>query len=458
MSADVIIIGGGIAGLVAAKELERAGKTVLILEARERLGGRCWTQHDEASKVPIELGAEFIHGQPPITLSFLKNVVNVTGDHWCVENGVFRSRNEAFMEALKVMLNTKLLSDKDISFETLFEGYLRHRLSPHGQAMARMWVEDFSGADPKRASAKATVAEWQELCESKTIIGKLARYILTKNVSIPSSLNPLAMWFARSFLFANATHFRPVGGYDALVNLLVSSLDDEVEFELQSIVHTVKWKRGHVEVTGLSFGMPFRVTAPQVIITLPLGVLQSPDVCFSPPLNEKQQALKLLGVSSAVRVVLEFNEAFWEGIDKERYQQTAFIHTPNAAFSTLWNIKGTPMLVAWAGGPKAKQLSNQNTANVVHYALESVISVFGEECNARERLISSHYHNWLQDPFSQGTYSYIAVGGQKARAELAAPIQDTLFFAGEATDTEGEASTVAGALQSGIRAAREVLR
>jgi monoamine oxidase len=117
------------------------------------------------------------------------------------------------------------------------------------------------------------------------------------------------------------------------------------------------------------------------------------------------------------------------------------------------------MLVAWAGGPKAQWLARQESHTVIEHALYSVRSVFGKESNPYGWFVSSHYHNWLQDPFSQGAYSYIAVGGHDARAELAAPIWcNTLFFAGEATDTTGEASTVAGAIQSGMRVAREILQ
>jgi monoamine oxidase len=83
--------------------------------------------------------------------------------------------------------------------------------------------------------------------------------------------------------------------------------------------------------------------------------------------------------------------------------------------------------------------------------------MFGKRCNVTESFQGAYYHDWQLDPFARGAYSYITVGGAAARAALAAPLADTLFFAGEATDTEGEAATVTGALQSGVRAAREAL-
>jgi len=95
---------------------------------------------------------------------------------------------------------------------------------------------------------------------------------------------------------------------------------------------------------------------------------------------------------------------------------------------------------------------------IVEQALQSLSTVFGGRPQSELELEAAYLHNWQTDPFSRGAYSYITVGGSDARNILAAPLEDTLFFAGEATDTENEAATVTGALQSGARAAREVTR
>jgi monoamine oxidase len=117
-----------------------------------------------------------------------------------------------------------------------------------------------------------------------------------------------------------------------------------------------------------------------------------------------------------------------------------------------------PLLVAWAGGPRAQRLScGADAQNIVGQALATLESMFGKRCNVEGELEAAYYHDWQQDPFARGAYSYVTVGGGDARRLLAAPIADTLFFAGEATDTEGETATVTGALQSGTRAARELL-
>ncbi|TMH71323.1 MAG: FAD-dependent oxidoreductase, partial [Betaproteobacteria bacterium] len=114
-----------------------------------------------------------------------------------------------------------------------------------------------------------------------------------------------------------------------------------------------------------------------------------------------------------------------------------------------------PLLTAWAGGPKAARLTGSSARKLVDAALASVESVFGK--GVRGHLAAAYAQDWMRDPYSRGGYSYVLVGGKGAREELAAPIDDTIFFAGEATDSE-EAGTVAGALRSGIRAAREVLK
>ena len=118
----------------------------------------------------------------------------------------------------------------------------------------------------------------------------------------------------------------------------------------------------------------------------------------------------------------------------------------------------SPFLNAWTGGPPATLLCEKSDAQIVQAALESVRTMFGDSLPAdKAELEAAFVHNWERDPFARGAYSYVAVGhNSDARRKLAAPLDDTLFFAGEATDTEGEAATVTGALQSGSRAAREV--
>jgi monoamine oxidase len=115
-------------------------------------------------------------------------------------------------------------------------------------------------------------------------------------------------------------------------------------------------------------------------------------------------------------------------------------------------------LIAWAGGPKAARLSGAAAPEIVRQAVTSLESVFGARAGIGGHLAAAWVHHWQQDPFARGAYSYVAVGGHGARRALAEPLLDTLFFAGEAADYEGEHGTVAGALQSGARAARQALR
>jgi monoamine oxidase len=112
-----------------------------------------------------------------------------------------------------------------------------------------------------------------------------------------------------------------------------------------------------------------------------------------------------------------------------------------------------PLLTAWAGGPKAERLTGRSSAALVRDALASVAAVFGARA---AELVCAYVHDWAQDPYARGGYSYVLAGGEGARAALAAPLRGTLYFAGEATDAD-EAGTVAGALRSGVRAARQIL-
>jgi len=233
---------------------------------------------------------------------------------------------------------------------------------------------------------------------------------------------------------------RPQGGYGPLLEFLARDLS----IRLRTVVREIRWQRGAVEIAG------FR--ARQAVITLPLGVLQSGSVRFSPPIVEKRIALEKLLSGPVIRVAMRFREPFWE----KRCPNVAFFHSPLAPFPTFWTPlpMRAPLLTAWAGGPKAARLTGLPHKELLGEALVSVRSVFGR---IREPE-AAYVQDWAADPFARGGYSYVKVNGHGARRILQKSLEQTLFFAGEATDTEGEAGTVAGALQSGIRAARELMR
>jgi monoamine oxidase len=401
-SIDVIIIGAGAAGLAAANELVRVRKSVLVLEARDRVGGRCWTRRMAGLEIPVELGAEFIHGEAEITFALLKqaglSAVDSVREQRYLANGRLRSIN-AFAEAQRAVGTAEL--DRDVSFDR----FLAHRRVPQKtRTFARMMVQGFDAADPRRVSAKSIIEEWGG--------GSLG-----------------------------ATQPRPQGGYGALMNWLANSIVARgARLHVGARVSSIRWVRGSVTVAGEGF----IAKAKRAIVTLPLGVLQHGPLRFP----QKRNALRQLASGPVIRVAMRFHEPFW----RKRAPGVAFFHSPGAPFPTFWTPlpMRAPLLTCWAGGPKAARLTGASERKLIEAALASVESVFGKVPGAA----GVYVQDWHDDPLSRGGYSYVLVNGEGAREELAAPIDDTIFFAGEATDSD-EAGTVAGALRSGVRAACE---
>ena len=409
-SAEVVVIGAGAAGLAAAAELARGGCDVLVLEARDRVGGRCWTRRMSGLAVPVELGAEFMHGEAAETHRLLAQagiaaVDSVRSQRWA-DRGKLRPV-DAFAEAQRAVRGAPL--DRDVSFETLLS---RRKLPARTKIFARAMVEGFDAADPRKVSARSIAEEWGEE-------GALG-----------------------------ASQPRPAGGYGPLFEWLAASLTARgVRLRLQCEVGDLSWRRGAVNVTTTFLGRPLTVKAKRAIVALPLGVLQRGPLRFP----QKRAALAKLASGPVIRVALRFDEAFWE----KRCPGVAFFHAPHAPFPTVWAPlpMRAPLLTAWAGGPKAARVTGSTTRTLIEGALVSIRTMFGK---TRWKLSQAYVHDWAMDPHSLGAYSYLRVGGEAAREALATPLDQTIFFAGEATD-EDEAGTVAGALRSGRRAAREVL-
>jgi monoamine oxidase len=430
---DVLIIGAGAAGLAAGAELARRGRRALLIDARGRVGGRIHSHREPGLPVPVELGAEFIHGEAEAVFMALRRAggaaIDAGGEHWTVRNGKLQPSEDLFSSIQRAMRSTRSLERRDMSFDAFVESHLSELLPDDACAYARMLAQGFDAADTRRASARAIVEEW------------------TGGGSV------------------NSPQFRPLGGYTSLLMALAAELQGAVDLQLNTTVRSVRWSRYKVRVRGTFLDRPFSAEAKRVVITLPLGVLQraaraSDGVRFAPALTSKRDALRHLAPGPVLKVVFRFRNAFWERLENGRYRDVAFFHPREAAFPTFWTALPvrTPLLVAWAAGPKADRLAGAEKAGIITQALESLAALFGNGREIERLLESAWVHDWQADPFARGAYSYVVVGGEKARSQLAEPLDDTLFFAGEAADTEGEAGTVAGALQSGRRAAREVLR
>jgi monoamine oxidase len=159
-----------------------------------------------------------------------------------------------------------------------------------------------------------------------------------------------------------------------------------------------------------------------------------------------------------VKVALAFRTAFWEDAGGGRWRDAGFFHCDEWTFPTYWTqlpVRGE-LIVAWAGGPKAHALRGIAEAELIERAANGFGMAIGEPRRTAAELVGGMTHDWSSDPFARGAYSYVAVGGSGARAALGAPLDGTIFFAGEATSTDGEGGTVNGALRSGERAADEV--
>ncbi len=246
-----------------------------------------------------------------------------------------------------------------------------------------------------------------------------------------------------------------MGGYDQVPGALAAHLPSGVA-RLNQVADTVRWQRGHVEVrTG-----DRTFTAKMAIVALPLGVLRS--LAFTPALTtfaDKAHALRHLASGHALRVVLCFREPFWTS----RVPVPAFLHLPGSLWPVVWTGPGpdSPLLTVWSGGPMAKALeaSGLDAAGLADRALDVVANAFGTARATVDAAVTGTWtHDWTRDPFSRGAYSYPLVGGAGAARSLAAPIHETLFFAGEVTADPPANGTVEGALESGSAAADAVLR
>jgi monoamine oxidase len=424
---DVIVVGAGIAGLAAARALAETGLSTLVLEARDRPGGRIHTVPAPGWPPPLEGGAEFVHGKPPSLLRLLEqaglHVDAAEGDRYVAEGGRLREGGALFDRVQGALASLRFVREQSVRARLAARDF-RARTTPLERALAIAFVEGFNAADADLASFAALV---QQTAAAKRINGDFLGRVRE--------------------------------GYGALVSALARG----TQLWLRTVVAEVRWRAGYVEVLARSPQGPVRATARRALITLPLGVLQfSPPkqgaVVFVPPLPPwKRNAIASLAMGPVVKVALRFRDPPWRAIPALR--NLHFLHVPGASFPTFWVPRpfDVPVLIAWAAGPAAAALSGQTEAWLVHAALRSLSSALDRgSAELIASLEEAAAFDWGMDPFSRGAYSWVPVGQLRRQRTLALPVGDALHFAGEATNWEGHCATVHGALDSGLRAAREI--
>ena len=423
MESSILIIGGGIAGLAAGDMLSAEGLPVVVLEARDRIGGRIHTVQSRAGSIPIELGAEFVHGAKNETWRLIRAAGLATHEvpdsHWQSTDGAL-VRNPDFWDELAKATENIDLSGMDEDFAS-YLARQRH-LDKSSCSLATEYAEGFHAAPVDMMSIHA--------------LKKAEKKAETEEGTRP---------------------FRLAHGYSGLTEWLASRLNSRGSTILcNQKVRVVRWKRRRVELIAETREGLQKHQGSAAIITLPLGVLQAePEegVFFDPELAGKRTPIRSLRMGAIIKVTLQFDRRFWA------IENFGFIHSPEELFAVWWADERGPILTGWTGARRAEWLGREEQQSIIAEALSSLARIFRLERRFLDkRLEASYFHDWISDPFSRGAYSFTPAGMTRMARELAEPILNTLFFAGEATDDEGNQGTVHGALSSGERAATEVLK
>jgi monoamine oxidase len=263
--------------------------------------------------------------------------------------------------------------------------------------------------------------------------------------------------------------FHIVGGYQKLLDIFLQGLKQRnVPMRLDTSVSRINWRSGSVQILTDGKQGENIFSAPRALVTLPLGVLQAEpeSVRFEPELPaQKHNALDKLAMGKVVRVTLCFRERFWEDLHGEPDSRTladlSFLFSRDAFFPTWWTQmpEPVPIITGWSPAHAAESFAGMSEPAIVDRAVASLSSLLHVKKSAvQSQLRAAYFHDWDSDPFSRGAYSYVKVGGEGCQQTLGSPVANTLFFAGEATDTSGHNGTVHGAINSGQRAARDILK
>jgi len=417
---SIIIIGAGAAGLMAAKELS-VSNHVIILEGDNRLGGRIHTIDNAGFTQPVEAGAEFIHGNLPLTLQLLKDagieLLETGGEMFTSRNGKWVERDTMPSGWANMMQRMHELTE-----DTTLEDFLQKNYSGEKYAKlcerARGYAEGYDVADPVKVSAFFLRDEWG------------------------------AGW---------DDQYRIKGGYGRMISFMAAEcIKNGVEIYTGNMVKSVEWAQDSVTVTT-DKGLEYHAT--KVIVTVPVSLMQNNQakahIGFTPAINSHINAFRNIGYGGVIKIVLEFKTAFWN----DQKANLGFLFC--SGFIPTWWTQApdnAPIIIGWLGGPKADALVLEEETTLLERSLQSLSTVFGiSVTQLKTELVASKAFNWPANQFSMGAYSYAKPLTAQALQIINAPINNTLFFAGEGLYNGEHPGTVEAALVSGKHVAEKIL-
>ncbi|GAA3967524.1 flavin monoamine oxidase family protein [Mucilaginibacter dorajii] len=421
---DIIIIGAGAAGLMAARTLAKAGKKVIVLEARDRIGGRIHTIKHGPSQQIMELGAEFIHGDLPVTQCLLEEAGiqyhHASANMYKYENGSFTTGGP-FVEHWDQLIEKLNALEQDITIDDFLQREFSADEYQGTRKMVRQYVSGYDNGDPAKASSFSLRKEWQ----------------------------------AEDM----GAQYRIEGGYVSLVNYLADEIKQAGgQIHLNAIAKQIEWQQAKVKITTDTDAV---YKATQLLIALPLGVLQADaskiaSLSFKPEIPELSKATAAMGFGAVIKVLLEFNEAFWIN---EQTRDMGYLFSEQE-IPTWWtqHPEYANVLTGWLGGPDAAAKIHTSNNEVLAQSLNSLANIFNYDIDKlTEKLLSWQIVNWTAYEFTLGSYAYDTIAADRARKIICQPIQDTIFFAGEYLYEGTAMGTVEAALTTGLRMAERVL-
>ncbi|KAF5792544.1 putative spermine oxidase transcription regulator SWI/SNF-SWI3 family [Helianthus annuus] len=456
----IIVIGAGPAGLTAARHLSRLGFHVTVLEARDRVGGRVFTDHSSLS-VPVDLGASIITGvEADVTSQRRPDPSSLI----CAQLGLELTVLNSDCPLYDTVTGQKVPPELDEAVEAEYNSLLDDMqlvVAQKGDHAMQMSLEEGLeyGLKIQRAGPGSDNTGTKE-----EILSPLERRVMDWHLAhleygCAASLQHVSLpYWNQDDVYGGfgGAHCMIKGGYGAIVD----SLKDGLHIHLNCIVTDIYRQQEDESQKKVKVctqnGKIF--TGDAVLITVPLGCLKAETIKFSPSLPEwKYSSIKRLGFGVLNKVILEFPEVFWD--DSVDYFGATAEQTDQRGWCFMfWNVKKTvnaPVLIALVVGKAAINDQDLTPSDHVNHALAVLRKLFGKTAVCDP--VASVVTDWGRDPFSYGAYSYVAVGASGEDYDtLGRPVDNCLFFAGEATCKE-HPDTVGGAMMSGLREAVRIV-